>query len=248
MIRNLVFLLLALAAEVLGTVGGFGSSLFFVPVAGFFFDFHAVLGITAAFHVVSNLTKIGFFRKGLDWKLSFRIGVPAVAFVVLGAWLSEFISGGVLEIFLALFLIGFSLLFLIRGSAMVKSGLAAAVTGGAGSGFIAGLVGTGGAIRGLVLSAFNLPKDCFIATSALIDLGVDLSRSVVYFRNGYIHLDTLKLVLPLIIVSIAGTYIGKRLLNRVSEDRFRKIVLVLILVVGIISLGKVLFVTPIMKV
>ncbi|MDP1803330.1 MAG: sulfite exporter TauE/SafE family protein, partial [Bacteroidota bacterium] len=29
------FILLALFAEVIGTVGGFGSSLFFVPIAGF---------------------------------------------------------------------------------------------------------------------------------------------------------------------------------------------------------------------
>jgi uncharacterized protein len=75
------FILLAYAAEVSGTVGGFGSSMFFVPIAGYFFDFHSVLGITALFHVLSNLTKIAFFRDGFDKKLCRNLGIPAVLFV-----------------------------------------------------------------------------------------------------------------------------------------------------------------------
>ena len=35
----ILFLGLACIAEVLGTSGGFGSSVFFVPIAAFFFDF-----------------------------------------------------------------------------------------------------------------------------------------------------------------------------------------------------------------
>ena len=35
-----LFILLAFFAEVLGTIGGFGSSLFFVPIASYFVDFH----------------------------------------------------------------------------------------------------------------------------------------------------------------------------------------------------------------
>ncbi|MDO1498978.1 hypothetical protein Q2T40_01035 [Winogradskyella maritima] len=34
------------------------------------------------------------------------------------------------------------------------------------AGFSAGLLGTGGAIRGLTMAAFNLEKNMFIATSA----------------------------------------------------------------------------------
>jgi uncharacterized membrane protein YfcA len=66
-LKNLeyLFLLLALLAEIIGTVGGFGSSVFFVPVANFYFDFQTVLGITALFHVASNLSKIAMFRKEL---------------------------------------------------------------------------------------------------------------------------------------------------------------------------------------
>ncbi|WP_372745913.1 TSUP family transporter, partial [Lutibacter sp.] len=81
----------------------------------------------------------------------------------------------------------------------------------------------------------------FIATSAIIDLGIDASRSVVYFLNGYIHTHDLYLIPLLLIASIAGTYIGKLILNRISQEKFKLIVLLLILVTGIITLIKFLF-------
>src|SRR5688500_12810900 len=99
------FILLALLAEILGTVGGFGSSLYFVPIAGFFFDFHSVLGITALFHLSSNLSKIAFFRKGFDKRLLLTIGIPAVIFVIAGAWLTRFFDSKVLELSLGIFLV-----------------------------------------------------------------------------------------------------------------------------------------------
>ncbi|MBU6325578.1 MAG: sulfite exporter TauE/SafE family protein, partial [Bacteroidetes bacterium] len=62
----LLFLLLLFLAEILGTIGGFGSSLFMIPLAGLFYPFHQVLLITAFLHVVSNLSKIALFRYGLS--------------------------------------------------------------------------------------------------------------------------------------------------------------------------------------
>lgn len=85
----LLFILLALLAEILGTVGGFGSSLFFVPIASYFLDFHSVLGVTAVYHVSSNLAKIALFRKGFDKKLLISMGIPAVIFVIAGAYFSR---------------------------------------------------------------------------------------------------------------------------------------------------------------
>jgi hypothetical protein len=39
------------------------------------------------------------------------------------------------------------------------------------SGFIAGITGTDGELRGMTFASFVLNKDIFIAISALIDLG-----------------------------------------------------------------------------
>jgi uncharacterized membrane protein YfcA len=231
-----LFILLALIAEILGTVGGFGSSMFFVPIAGYFFDFHSVLGITALFHLSSNVSKIALFRKGFDKKLVLTIGIPAVLFVIAGAFLSRFVNASLLQIILSVFLILLSVLLMIYKNLRLKPTTTNSITGGALSGLTAGLLGTGGAIRGLTLAAFNLDKERFIATSAIIDLGIDLSRSIVYFSNGYMHKHDYYLIPILLIVGIAGTLIGKKLLSRFSETQFKYAVLILVVVTGIVTL------------
>ncbi|WP_345725273.1 TSUP family transporter [Sinomicrobium weinanense] len=114
MLRHLpLFIILSLVAEVLGTVGESGSSVFFVPIANYFPDFQSVLGVTALFHLVSNVIKTAFFRKGIDKKLVINLGTPAVIFVTVGAHESKFIDTGLLSLILGAFFIVFSALFLL---------------------------------------------------------------------------------------------------------------------------------------
>lgn len=229
------FIILALLAEILGTVGGFGSSVYFVPMASYFMDFQSVLGITALFHLSSNLTKIGFFRKGIDRHLLIYLGIPAVLFVILGAFLSRFANPQLLGISLGVFLTAFSILFLVRKTLTIKASKRNAISGGILSGLMAGLLGTGGAIRGATMAAFRLKKEQFIATSATIDLGIDLSRSFVYINNGYVHKHDLYLIPILVIVSLVGTYAGKKILNRIPQKKFQRNVLFLLLIIGLIT-------------
>jgi len=158
------FIILSILAEILGTVGGFGSSVFFVPMASYFMDFQTVLGITALFHLSSNITKIGFFRKGFDKKLMLYLGIPAILFVALGAFLSKYANPEILTLVLGVFLVGFALLFLINKNLKLGATKKNALIGGSLSGLFAGLLGTGGAIRGAIMSAFDLNKEKFIAT------------------------------------------------------------------------------------
>jgi hypothetical protein len=163
-----------------------------------------------------------------------------VVFVIVGSFISKFIETKFLEIFLSIFLITVSLSLLIFNKLALKPTLKNSIGGGILSGIIAGLLGTGGAIRGIVLAAFSLKTEAFIATSAIIDMGIDISRSVVYFFNGFVHKDDLYLIPILLVVSIIGTLIGKKILTRVSETQFKSLVLVLILITGIVSLVKVI--------
>jgi uncharacterized membrane protein YfcA len=101
--------------------------------------------------------------------------------------------------------------------------------GGIISGFLAGLLGTGGAIRGITLTAFQLPKNIFVATSAVIDLGVDSSRAIVYIAQGYFDSANLYLIPFLVVTSLVGSYIGKIILKYTSEKVFRYLVLAIVI-------------------
>lgn len=233
---NYVFLLLALIAETIGTVGGFGSSVFFVPLGNFYFDFYSVLGLTAIFHLSSNLSKIFLFKKGLNKRLLVFIGIPSVLFVIIGGIVSKFLDTYFLEIFLGIFLVGLSLFFLIKSKIIILPNNKNAIIGGSFSGFSAGLLGTGGAIRGLTMAAFNLEKGVFIATSAFIDFMIDFSRTFVYYNNGYIHNHDLKYVPFLLVIGLIGSFIGKEILAYIPQFRFRRLSLFFILFIGIATL------------
>jgi uncharacterized protein len=114
------------------------------------------------------------------------------------------------------------------------------VMGGLTSGFVAGLVGSGGAIRGITLAAFQLEKQTFLATSALIDLGVDASRTVVYAANGYLLRQHLSHMPFLLAISFVGSWAGKKILDHIPQKQFRWMVLGLILVMAVVQLVKLL--------
>ncbi len=235
------FLLLALIAEIIGTIGGFGSSVFFVPIANFYFDFQLVLGITAMFHVASNLSKITLFRKGLDKTLIYYLGIPAVLCVIIGGLISKFLNPSYLEILLGILLVILSLFFLLNEKYQIYKGKRQAIVGGTLSGLVAGILGTGGAIRGLTMAAFNLEKSVFVATSAVIDFGVDFSRTFVYYFNGYIKTEHLIYIPFLVVIAILGSWLGKLILNKIPQKSFRQFSLLLILGIGILTLIKSMF-------
>lgn len=232
-----LFFLIAFLSELVGTVAGFGSSVFFVPLAGLFLGFHEVLALTSILHVFSNAAKLIFFGRHVRWRLLFLLGVPSICFVIIGALLSSRLEFKYTELILGLFLISFSLLLFFRPALKLSQNAFNAIAAGGIAGFLAGLIGTGGAIRGLSLAAFDLEKGVFVATSAAIDTGVDLSRMIIYLRSGYMTANLYWYVPGLFLTAFAGSYAGKIALNKIDQNSFRKIVLLLILVIGAITLG-----------
>lgn len=233
---HLLFLVLLLVAEVLGTVGGFGSSMLVMPLAGWFMPFDQALGLTALFHVFSNVAKIMLFRDGVSWHLLLWIGLPAVIAVVLGARLTVLVNERVLGMALGglLLVLGIGLLWASRWA--LRPTRTNAIAGGAISGFIAGIAGTGGALRGITLTAFGLEKVAFVCTSAWIDLGVDASRSAVYASQGFVTTAVLGYLPIMAIASVAGSWTGRAILMRTTQQVFRTIVLVLVALMGAITL------------
>ena len=233
-----LFFLIAFISEVVGTVAGFGSSVFFVPLAGMLFGFHEVLALTSILHVFSNAAKLIFFRRHVQWRLLLLLGIPSICLVILGAYLSTRLEFKFTELILGVFLIVFSLFFFFKPAVRLSPNAFTAIAGGGIAGFLAGLIGTGGAIRGLVLAAFDLEKGVFVATSAAIDSGVDLSRMIIYLRSNYLTPGSYWYVPGLLAVAFAGSFVGKVALDKIKQKSFRKIVLALIFLIGLTTLGR----------
>jgi uncharacterized membrane protein YfcA len=220
-----LFYFLALISEIIGTVSGFGSSILFVPLAALFFDFKLVLGITAVFHVFSNIAKIVLFRQGFDKNIVLKLGTSAVVSVIIGAMLTTLVPLQQTELAMNFLLVLLAIYLLFYSDKKLEANDKNLWIGGSLSGFLAGLIGTGGAIRGLVLTSFGLEKNIFVATSAMIDFGVDFSRAVVYIWNDYFPFDLITMIPFLIVVSWLGSWIGKKILAYTSQHVFRYVVL-----------------------
>jgi hypothetical protein len=231
-LSGILFSLLALLAEIVGTLGGFGSSVFFVPLAGLFFDLHTVLALTGLLHVFSNISKLWLFRGHVNKRLLLLFGIPSVLLVWVGAELTSSISSETATLVLGIFIVLFSIVMLILPKLKLNAVPGTAIITGGTAGFFAGLVGTGGAIRGLGLAAFGLGREAFIATSAAIDMGVDLLRSVVYLQKDYLPASGIVWIPVLLGIAAAGSWIGKKIVMRLDENTWRRVLLILLLLVG----------------
>jgi uncharacterized membrane protein YfcA len=229
----ILFFALTLIAEILGTLGGFGSSLFFVPLGQFFFDFQTVLALTGILHVFSNTSKIVLFRKTIDWKVTLWLGGASILLAIAGAFLTRFVSFQYAGLTLGIFLMCFSAFLFYKPWFSISPSIKNSIASGSAAGFLAGFIGTGGAIRGLALASFNLEKNFFVGTSAIIDFGVDLSRTIIYLEGDYLRKSEF-LYIPLLLVAAAlGSYLGKVVLNKINQQKFKRITLSLIFLTGL---------------
>ena len=228
----MLFFLFAFFTEVAGTMAGFGSSTLVLPLALLFFDFKSALVIVALLHIFGNVGRVAFFRHGLDKRLIILFGIPSVICAVIGASLVNYISQDVLRFILGIFLLLFAGVSLIKPALQFPPTKTSALVGGGASGFIAGLIGTGGALRGSFLTAFNLDKNVYIATSAIIAIAVDITRLPIYLAGGFLDAKYYWYIPILFAVAIVGSFIGKLIMNIISQHTFRVVVLSAIGIIG----------------
>jgi uncharacterized protein len=234
MIENGLFLLAAYAAAVVATVAGFGSSTLLIPVAVFFMDLKTAVFLVACFHLFNNLFKIRLFFTRIDFKLFRLFGIPSIIFAFLGARSIAVLPAELLTRVLAVFLILFSGISFLIPNIKIRQSLFNALFGGSLSGFLAGLIGMGGAIRSMFLLTFNLPKEVYVATAALIAFMIDLTRIPTYLWTGAARNHAYYSLLPLLIViAYLGVKTGKGLLGKINQGVFRKIVFGALFLVGV---------------
>jgi len=232
--KILYITILTMIAGGVGTLTGFGTSTIMVPVLLLFFPLAPTLLLVGIIHWFGDIWKIALFRQGVRWRLILLFGVPGVILTFLGARLIFSVSETLLSQILGGFLVAYVAFLFFNPSFKFKQNAFTATTGGALSGFFAGIFGVGGAIRGAFLTAFDLPKAVYIATAGAIGLAIDTTRIGTYITGGTaLPTNLLWGLLLFIPASFVGAHFAKKIVDKIPQKQFRMVVAVFLLLVGI---------------
>ena len=229
-----LFLTGAFVAEVIGTMAGFGAATVLTPIAACFMDIKTAIAVVACFHLFGNGSRLLFFGRHIHWRTWAQFGITGVLASLAGAAVTAQLPSSMVKLAFGAFL----LLYVALSSDSVSrwqlpSKPATLVGGGILSGFVAGLIGTGGAIRSACLLVFGLPKEAYIGTSAAIALMVDATRLPVYVAERFIPARMVPVLASLMAVAFAGAWVGQRLIRRISSAAFRRFVLIMLALMGV---------------
>jgi uncharacterized protein len=226
MVIDLILIaLITFVAAGVGTISGFGTSTIMVPILIFFFPYPVTLLFVGIIHWFGDIWKMAFFPSGISWRIILGFGLTGILASYLGAMLTLRIPGELLLRALGAFLLAYVIFLFLRREWQLPQDLRTMVSGGALSGFFAGIFGVGGAVRGTFLTAFNLPKETYIFTSGAIALFIDSARIVTYLSEG-VRLDSLLLygLILFIPVSFLGAFVAKKIVDRIPQAAFRLVV------------------------
>jgi uncharacterized protein len=230
---DILFIIIGFFSEIIGTMAGFGSSTIYLPLASYIYEFQTALVLVAIFHFFGNISRMAFFRHGLEKNILLLFGIPSFVLSLIGATLVGYLSQTLLEFMLGLFLIVISATFLLNPRLAFPANSKFLVLGGAISGFITGLVGTGGALRASFLTGLKLEKERYIATAAVIALGTDATRIPSYISAGFLSEQYYYLIPILFAIAVGGSYVGRKIVTKIDQDKFKKMVLIGVILVSI---------------
>ena len=237
MLTTILFFIVAFLAASVASVVGFGSATMLIPFATLVIGLKQAIIVVAFFHGFSNLFKLIQLRQVVNLRLLLLYGIPSIATAYFGAVLLGRLSVETIELAFGIFIILFVVYSFVNPSWTLPEKDSILVTGGLLSGFTAGLIGLGGAIRGMFLISTRIKKETYIATSAAIALVTDITRCSTYLVNHSLESRYYWYIPVLIVVAFGGTQLGVRLLlKRLPELIVKRAVLVMLVLVGIYML------------
>ncbi len=246
--------ILSLVAFVVATLtffSGFGLGTILTPAFMIFFPVDLAIALTGVVHFFNNIFKLFLVGRKADKQVLLRFGIPAVIAAFAGAYLllqltdlsplfTYELNGRTYEVspvkfMIAMLLILFALIDLIPYFSKLQFGKDKLPIGGALSGFFGGLSGNQGALRSAFLIRAGLSKEAFIATAVVVSTFVDFTRLSVYatrFSKTGLH-ENLTLVIYATLAGIAGSFVGNKLLKKVTLKFIRILVSIMLITVSV---------------
>lgn len=228
----LVLAIGAVAGVVSGIVGT-GATIILLPVLALTFGPKSAIPIMAIVALMSNFAKITAWWKEIDWRATGAYALGGIPGAALGARTMLSLPPRVIDVALGTFF-----LVMIPGRRWLAArnyriGPLILIPTGLFIGFLTGIVVTTGPISVPIFTSYGLVKGAFIATEAAASLALYISKAITFRTFG--ALPTEIIVQGLITGSsvMAGTYLAKLLVERLSITTFQYLLDVVMLVSGI---------------
>lgn len=218
---------------------GFGIGSLLTPALALQVDPRLAVAAVSIPHVIGTAFRFWLLGARVDRRVLWSFGLTSAAGGLTGALLQgQLTSPWLLVVFGALLV--FTATAEVTGLAqrMRFTGLSAWVAGAA-SGLLGGLVGNQGGVRSAALLGVDLPKTTFVGTATAVGLMVDGARVPVYLWLLGDRLAGLAFWIALATVAVLlGTLLGFRVLVRMPERWFRRIVAIVLAVLGTAMLAR----------
>lgn len=222
---------------------GFGGGVVLAPLMALVAPLNVVVPVSSAFNVISGFSQGVRDRRKVEWRELLRLAPYSFAGIALGIWLLTRIDAKPLGKAFGVFIVVYALYMLKSRGVMPEIARRWLHPLGALLSLSAGMVGSlfGGAsgpLYVMYLSALRLERDHFRATITMIMLTMGSTRMLGFLASGMYTkkvLTMLALGLPLVLL---GGWIGARVVARLDQDRFGRIVGCVLVVSGSVLIFK----------
>lgn len=232
---DIVFLgIITFLVSSISTIVGFGTGTIMVPILLSFLPLEETYLFVTVLQWFSGLWKVFLFGGKIKWPLVVRFGIPAIIGTVAGSILLFYLPKELLLRIFGGLLIGYAGFLIVNPDFVIEEGFWQQVVGGLSLGFLGGLFSIRGPIRSGFLSAFDLSKTTYIATSGAIGLLLDTVRIGIYFAGG-MRLDEwlLSTLLILVPLSFLAAFYSRKIVKKIPQEKFRFVVAAVLALAGV---------------
>tara|TARA_R110001599_G_scaffold64023_5_gene179754 strand:+ start:68078 stop:68803 length:726 start_codon:yes stop_codon:yes gene_type:complete len=226
-------LAVGLVAGMISGVIGAGSSIMLLPVLVYSFGAKQAVPIMAVAAVMANLSRVMVWWRVVDWRACFAYSITGIPAAALGARTLLALPSHWIDIALGIFFISmipFRHWLIDRNLRLRLWQLSLA---GAVIGFLTGVVLSTGPLSVPAFTAYGLVKGAFLATEAASSLFLYIAKVLTFRELGAMPLSIFLQGLLVGSSLMAGTFIGKMLVLRMSERTFQHLLDLLLLCSGL---------------
>jgi uncharacterized membrane protein YfcA len=229
----LVLLATALGGSVIGGVAGFGAGVVLLPVVAWTVGLRAAVPIMTVTMLIGNVSRLWWSRGEVDRAVVVRFLAGSVPATAIGAMLYAGTPAPALSLVIGLFLLASVPVRRLLASPIVRVRLRHFPVIGAVFGFLSSLVVTTGPIVTPFFLAYGLRRGTYIATEAVCAFVMHGVRALVLARYALLTWETVAIGCALGTAMFAGSWLGRRLLDRMSDRLFLRVIEVLLVVMGL---------------